>query len=359
MKLLTIVLAVAVLCCMLSCEKKKTTEPEIDTCATPAFTPGAGDYTLAQNVSIISPTVGATIYYTNDGSDPTSDSAVYTSPIAIDSTTTIKAIVFKAGWTESAIAAATYTIEIAPDPMVLVAGGTFNNGVSDVTISSFYISKYELTQAEYLAIMGENPSFFTSNTSRPVEQVTWFDAIECCNRRSIKEGFTPCYSYLTYGTNPASWPEGWNSDSNNHTDVTCNWTANGYRLPTEAEWGFAARGGNQTHSYTYSGSNTIDAVAWYTSNSRGTSHAVGIKTANELGLFDMSGNVWEWMWDIYGNYPSGAQTNPQGAVNGSYRVLRGGGWLYSADHCTVFCRNNLNVNSSEFDIGIRCVRNAE
>jgi formylglycine-generating enzyme required for sulfatase activity len=221
------------------------------------------------------------------------------------------------------------------------------------------MDKYELTQAGYRAVMGSNPaSGYGVGDNYPVYYVSWFNAIEYCNRRSINEGLTPCYSYSAYGTNPATWPGGWNSDYNNHTNVTCNWIANGYRLPTEAEWEFAARGGNQTHSYTYSGSNDINAVAWYYSNSGNTTHTVGTKTANELGLFDMSGNVWEWNWDIYGNYPSGAQTNPHGAVSGSIRVYRGGSWSSDADVCTVSYRYGSHATHSSHNLGFRCVRNS-
>ncbi|MDD4310030.1 MAG: SUMF1/EgtB/PvdO family nonheme iron enzyme [Candidatus Cloacimonetes bacterium] len=240
-----------------------------------------------------------------------------------------------------------------PLNFVQVQGGTFNNGTS-VTLSSFYMSKYELTQAEYQAVMGVNPSFW-QQTDRPVEQVSWFNAIEYCNRRSINEGITPCYSYSTYGTNPSNWPSGWNISNANHTNVACNWTANGYRLPTEMEWQFAARGGNLTHNYTYSGSNDINAVAWYDSNS-GSTHTVGTKAANELGLFDMSGNVCEWNWDIYGSYPSGAQTNPHGATSGSDRVLRGGNWTHWDTFCAVHFRNNSNATLNIHDTGFRCVR---
>jgi formylglycine-generating enzyme len=244
-----------------------------------------------------------------------------------------------------------------PENFVLVTGGTFNNGTSDVTVSSFYIDKYELTQAEYQAVMGSNPaSGYGVGSNYPVYYVSWFNAIEYCNRRSIQEGLTPCYSYSTYGTNPDTWPGGWNTDYNNHTNVSCNWSANGYRLPTEAEWQFAARGGTQTHNYTYSGSNDINAVAWYGSNSGSTTHTVGTKAANELGIFDMSGNVWEWNWDIYGSYQSGSQNNPTGAISGSYRVLRGGSWNYNAFYCAVSYRRNLNATSSGYGVGFRCVR---
>jgi formylglycine-generating enzyme required for sulfatase activity len=244
-----------------------------------------------------------------------------------------------------------------PENFVFVEGGTFNNGTSNVTISSFYIDKYELTQAGYQAVMGSNPasSYGVGNTY-PVYHVTWFNAIEYCNRRSMQEGLTACYSYSTYGTNPDNWPGGWNTDDGNHTNVSCNWTANGYRLPTEMEWQFAAQGGNQTHNYTYSGSNNIDAVAWYDSNSGSTTHTVGTKAANELSTFDMSGNVWEWCWDIYGSYPSGAQTDPHGATSGSYRVFRGGSWYHNADYCTVSYRDYNYTAGTSNGIGFRCVR---
>jgi formylglycine-generating enzyme len=250
----------------------------------------------------------------------------------------------------------TFSTGTTPGQMILVQGGTFNNSTSDVTVSSFYLDKYEITQSAYEAVMGVNPSHFPSVTNGPVEQVSWYNAIEYCNRRSMTEGLNPCYSYSSYGTNPTTWPVGWNTNYLNHTNVSCSWTANGYRLPTEAEWQYAARGGNQTHNYTYSGSNDIDPVAWYWDNSGNATHTVGTKTANELSLFDMSGNVWEWCWDIHGSYPTGAQTNPHGAVSGSYRVFRGGGWTGGADYCTVSSRFSGIATYSVYDIGFRCVR---
>ncbi len=247
-----------------------------------------------------------------------------------------------------------------PENFVLVEGGTFHNGTSNVTISSFYIDKYELTQSEYQAVMGNNPSYYTNVTNGPVERVSWFDAIEYCNRRSMQEGLTPCYSYGNYGTNPDDWPSGWNSNRNNHTNVACNWGAEGYRLPTEMEWMFAAKGGNQSQGYTYSGSNTVGNVAWYYNNSggsmQGTTYTVGTKAPNELGIYDMSGNVWEWVWDIYGSYPSGAQTDPHGANSGSYRVIRGGGWFDHSDSCTVSYRSYKDATYAGSFIGFRICR---
>ena len=238
-----------------------------------------------------------------------------------------------------------------PENFVFVEGGTFHNGSSNITISSFYIDKYELTNSEWNAVMGSG-----GGDDYPKNYVSWFNAIEYCNRRSMQEGLTPCYSYSSFGSNPDDWPSGWNTSYDNHTNVSCNWTANGYRLPTEMEWQFAARGGNQTHNYTYSGSNTIGEVAWYSGNSGGTSHTVGTKTANELGIYDMSGNVWEWCWDIYGSYPSGSQTDPHGATSGSYRVRRGGYFSDNANYCTVSYRYYNLATFSNVSIGFRICR---
>ncbi len=250
-----------------------------------------------------------------------------------------------------------FTGKVVP-AMVTVQGGTFINGTSNVTISSFKIGNCEVTQEQYSSVMGSNPaSGYGVGSNYPVYYVSWFDAIEYCNRLSMQEGLTPCYSYSTYGTNPDSWPSGWNTSYTNHTNVSCNWSANGYRLPTEMEWMFAARGGNQTHNYTYSGSNNLNEVGWYGENSGSTTHPVGTKEPNELGLYDMSGNVWEWVWDIYDSYPSGAQTDPHGATSGSVRVVRGGSWLYDANYCTVSSRGTGNATGSSLGgVGFRCVR---
>ncbi len=304
------------------------------TVATPTFNPAGGTYNSTQSVTISCTTPGATIRYTTNGTEPTSGSTQYTVPVSIASNTTLKAKAFKTDWNDSQTATAIYVIDL-----VFVQGGTFHNGTSNVTLSSFYIDKYEITQASYQAVMGTNPSNFGGNPIRPVERVSWFDAIEYCNRRSTQEGLTPAYSYSTHGTNPSNWPEGWNTSATNHTNVSCNWSANGYRLPTEMEWMFAAKGGNQSQGYTYSGSNTIGNVAWYDSNSSNRTWDVGLKASNELGTFDMSGNVREWVWDIWNTiYPAGNQTNPTGPVSGSFRVQRGGSWHCIADLCTVSYR---------------------
>jgi formylglycine-generating enzyme required for sulfatase activity len=228
--------------------------------------------------------------------------------------------------------------------MVPVADGIFQmgstSGGSDelpahsVKVSSFLISKYEVTQAQYQQVVGSNPSHFTGGTDapkRPVEQVSWYDAVSFCNALSDREGFQKVYTI-------------------NGTNVTADFSKNGYRLPTEAEWEYAARGGNQSRGYAYSGSNTAGDVAWDGSNSGETPHPVGTKAPNELGLFDMSGNVWEWCWDRYGSYGSAAQDNPPGPTSGTYRVLRGGSW----DNFGDYGRGAGRVNS----IGFRPVRRA-
>ena len=165
--------------------------------------------------------------------------------------------------------------------MIFVEGGTFqmgsNNGDSDekpvhrVTVSDFYIGKYEVTQKEWYEVMGNNPSRFKGR-NLPVEEVSWYDAVEFCNKKSKAEGLTPCYT-------------------GSRKNTKCNFSANGYRLPTEAEWAYAARGGIKSKGYKYSGSNTIGDVAWYISNSGSKTHTVGTKKANELGIYDMTGNV--------------------------------------------------------------------
>ncbi len=234
------------------------------------------------------------------------------------------------------------------ESLVYITGGTFNNGTADVTLSDFYMSKNEVTQAEYEAVIGSNPANdYGVGIDYPVYYVTWYNAVEYCNTRSLQEGLTPCYDT---------------------SDWSCDFTANGYRLPTEMEWMYAAKGGNQepASGYNqYSGTNIeseLTNYAWYSTNngSYGTpqygTKVVGTKLPNQLGLYDMSGNVWEWCNDWNGSYSSSAQTNPTGPSSGYYRILGGGCWFYGSSGCRVANRGYHDPAFNFYDIGFRIVR---
>ncbi len=302
----------------------------------PVFSPPGGTYVGGIGVVITTATLGTMILYTTDGSDPNTNSLVYSGPIHVAQTTTLKAKAYN-GLQDSAIATASYTIELPPPPpenFVFVPGGT----VAGITVSDFYIDKYELTNAEWEAVMGSG-----GGDDYPHSNVSWFGAIEYCNRRSLQEGLTPCYSYLDYGTNPDNWPFDWNSNPDNSLNVSWESYAIGYRLPSEAEWEYAARGGLQTHGYNFSGSYYLHLVGWYDGNSGYTPHPVGQLEASELGTYDMSGNLLEWCWDRY-------------SQSSSSRLLRGGAFDFWAGDCTVSYRFNLSAASSYDDIGFRVCR---
>ena len=216
--------------------------------------------------------------------------------------------------------------------MVYVSGGTFTMGgtseqgsdaksdekpTHSVTLSSYYICKYEVTQALWRAVMGSNPSL-DKGDNLPVECVSWDDCQTFINRLN-------------------------------------SYTGRNFRLPTEAEWEFAARGGNYSRHYKYSGSNYIGDVAWYDNNSGNRTHPVGSKQPNELGLYDMSGNVYEWCSDWYGSYSSYSQNDPTGPNSGSERVLRGGSWIFIARYCRSSIRSNYTPGYSNGYLGLRLV----
>ena len=216
--------------------------------------------------------------------------------------------------------------------MVKVEAGSFNMGatpemekpadrekpVHRVTLTNnYYIGKYEVTQALWQAVMGSNPSYFKGD-DLPVEKVSWNDCQDFISKLNAMTGKR-------------------------------------FRLPTEAEWEYAARGGKKSRGYQYSGSNTLGDVAWYNDNSGPKTHAVGTKQPNELGIYDMTGNVMEWCQDWYGSYSSSPQTNPTGAVSGSVRVSRGGSWYLSARECRSSFRGSLAPDDRYIGLGLRLV----
>ncbi|HPA20341.1 MAG TPA: formylglycine-generating enzyme family protein [Verrucomicrobiae bacterium] len=235
--------------------------------------------------------------------------------------------------------------------MVLIPAGEFTMGdprgaedtkpARKVKISQFYMDKHEVTQESFLALTGINTSKVQGDKN-PVEQTSWVHAVRYCNARSQKEGLKPCYT-------PKTW--------------VCDFAANGYRLPTEAEWEYACRAGTQT-TYAFGDEvQKLPAYDWVKSNAGGTPHPVGTKLANAWGLFDMHGNVMEWCNDFYGPayYKSGPAEDPTGPAAGELRVLRGGGWRSQPKACTSAFRSkdspmNLDTCLGYPDYGFRCVR---
>lgn len=275
------------------------------------------------------------------------------------------------------IASASGAPEVASSSLVLITGGQFKNSKSNyygkgVTVSDFYLGKYEVTQKEWSEIMGSNPSKFKGD-ALPVEMVSWYDSVEYCNRRSIHEGLKPYYNIDKNRKDPNNRPDPKFGDLDSvKWTVTTNPDANGYRLPTEAEWEYAAGGGQLSKSYSYSGSDDAGEVAWYWRNSgdkelsgfwfwpvvqqnHDQTKAVGGKKPNELGLYDMSGNVREWCWDWYADLPTNV-TDPIGPQIGSARVWKGGGWMGTAFSTESAFRGNLAANGAGPDQGFRVSR---
>ena len=237
-------------------------------------------------------------------------------------------------------------------PLVFVHGGTFNmgdrSGDSDekpahsVSISSsFHMGKYELTTKLYRFIRWGTAPANADDGEKPATGISWFDAVEFCNQLSLKEGLDPVYRI-------------------NETSVYWDREKNGYRLPTEAEWEYAARGGAvDSDSGSYAGNRRLDTVGWSKNNSGGQLHPVGQKAANELGIYDMNGNVWEWCWDWYGEYSSASARDPQGPWTGETKVLRSGDFNQSSMYCDNTNRYDEEPEHRSLSIGLRLVRNAE
>jgi formylglycine-generating enzyme required for sulfatase activity len=238
----------------------------------------------------------------------------------------------------------------------------FERPQRQVTLSGFWMGKYQVTQAEWKAVMGNEPSYY-SGDNLPVETVSWYDVIVFCNRLSIKEGLIPAYQIAGVAnwetvTAPFFSNPTWNA-------VTINPDSNGYRLPTEAQWEYACRAGTTTAFY--NGNNTennydnekVGEVAWFYLNSGDETKPVGQKTANAWGLYDMHGNVFEWCWDWFWSYPAGEQTDPVGpAAAGGTRVCRGGSYSFNGRGVNLrsASRRDINPWTSSSDIGFRLVR---
>jgi formylglycine-generating enzyme required for sulfatase activity len=237
--------------------------------------------------------------------------------------------------------------------MILVEGGSFTMGSPsselnrggnegpqhDVSVSNFYLGIYEVTQKEWSTVMETNPSY-NKGDNLPVENITWYEAVQYCNARSVKENLIPAYSI-------------------NKNVVDWNSAANGYRLPTEAEWEYAAKGGNKDKvTFLYAGSNTADTVGWHSGNSK-ESQRGGRKAPNSLGFYDLSGNVGEMCWDMHGTYNTAPQIDPHGASSGGYHVGRGGCWYYDVQYLRTSFRAYIDPSTRYLMVGFRLARNVD
>lgn len=258
---------------------------------------------------------------------------------------------------------------LLPPHFVALPGRTFQMGrtsgdgdddeipVHNVTLSPYAICKYEVTQAEWQAVMGTNPAHDHGvGPEFPVYNVSWYDIIRYCNLRSMAEGYTPAYR-INGSTNPLNWGVTPTYDSPAWNAVVCNWDADGYRLPTDAEWEFAARGGTNSPDYMFSGSNNINLVAWNDGNATVPGcKPVGSKAPNSLGIHDMSGNLWEYCWDWRDDFTGEDEVDPTGPINGFLRLARGGYWLNLPQQCRVYERSGYYAFEGSYWMGFRVAR---
>ena len=258
--------------------------------------------------------------------------------------------------------------------LILVKGGAFKNANctnfygKKIAVANFYIGKYEVTQKEWTEVMGINPSQFRGD-GLPVETVSWYDCVEYCNARSAKEGLKPFYNIdkNTKDTNDLT------AVDDVKWAVTINPRANGYRLPTEAEWEYAASGGQLSKGFTYSGGNDVENVAWFWQNSgdmnltgfwtwprvqgnHDRTHRVGSREPNELGLYDMSGNVREWCWEWFGDLDANGNA-PKMSSAETGRAWKGGGWMGGDFCCAIAFRASFEASGKGSDQGLRVCRN--
>lgn len=205
-----------------------------------------------------------------------------------------------------------------------------------IPLKGYMISPTEITQAQWMMVSTDNPSLFVGN-DRPVENISFYDAVEFCNAKSLKDGLTPAYDFRG-------------------TDIICDFNANGYRLPTEAEWEFAAKAGDGRSFSLYSGSDDADKVGWYSANSDAHSHPVAMKEPNSLSIYDMSGNVYEWVWNWYAPYSYRVSSLFSGPQDGTDKVIRGGSWYHNESLMRNTARNYAKPFVKNSYIGFRVVR---
>ncbi|MBX2843301.1 MAG: formylglycine-generating enzyme family protein [Flammeovirgaceae bacterium] len=238
--------------------------------------------------------------------------------------------------------------------MIQVEGGKFMMGEDkkehEVVLDDFLINKYPVTQELYERVMRKNPSYFKGK-ERPVERVDWYDTIEFCNKLSDQMNIETYYDINKEKQDPNNESE---FDSKKWL-VEINKNSKGYRLLTEVEWDYAVIGGQKWKEdhFEYAGGNILNEVGWYRENSHRETKAVGLKVPNQLGLFDMSGNVDEWCWDWYRDYKEDAQKNPRGVESGDSRVVRGGSWSSGYEVSRVAVRDGLNPTGKLISIGFR------